>query len=384
MPVAERRGRVGLHTATGPPRVTEISDRPERAVYPDPPVIGVTSMDLGGNVVFVTDRSGTIVDVNDAFVRVTGYSRREAIGASPRLLSSGHQDDRFYAELWETITRGEVWEGQLVDQRRDGALRTHHVTISPVQDDHGVITHFVAVERDMTGELARQVAVGSAGLLHTDREGRTVYADGRAAALLGLPPSQLLGSGLLGSLVPEDADALREVIGMAAAEGREHRLDVRSREGSWFSVEVAALTVASGATIGAVLALEDVTDQMAIHGELARRDALVTSVLEAIPDAVAVVAADGTVLAANAAWRTDEETLAPAARRARVGDDLPTLLERAAAAGDAEAGRLGEQLERALKGDLAPVTGPVQLSPLRWEEGGLVLRAPRPEADRSA
>lgn len=351
--------------------------RPDEA-----PVIDVIDLDLGGEVVFVTDRDGRIVDVNDAFVRVTGYSRAEAIGSTPALLSSGYQDEAFYEQLWSTISAGYVWEGQMVDRRRDGALRTHHTTITPVRDSSGEITHFVAIERDVTGELGRQVAVGSAGLLHTDAAGRCVYADGRAAALLHRPPSQLLGSGLLSVLEPDDADEFREVVTMAIDEGREHRLDLRSRDGDWLHAEIAPLSVASGQRIGAVCAIEDVSEQVSIHRELARRDAFLTSVLDALEDPVAIVADDGTVLAINAAWR-QANTSAPhdPLRSVRVGDDLDGRLEAAAAKGDERARQIRTRL-RQQRGGLTdpevPDDDPLRMTPLRWDEGGLVLRLVAP------
>ncbi len=341
------------------------------------PHIDVTALDLGGDVVFITDADGNIVDVNDAFVRVTGYSKREAIGARPNLLSSGYQDDEFYRELWRTISSGRVWEGQLVDRRRDGALRTHHATISPVQDHTGRITNYVAVERDVTTELGRQGAVGSTGLVHTDLTGRCVYADARSASLLQRSASDLLGRGFLDDLEPADAEALREVIQMAAELGREHRLDVRTIKGAWLHVEVAPLSVASGSVIGAVCGLEDVAEQVSVHRELARRDAFVFSVLDALDDAVAVVDGDGSVAATNRAWLT-----ASAERREdrllglRVGDDARAVVREAIDAGDTQAHTFGEELHRVLSGMSGERQEGSRLSitPLRTDDGGAVLR----------
>lgn len=341
------------------------------------PYLDVTALDLGGDIVFITDADGTIVDVNDAFVRVTGYSKREAIGSTPHILSSGYQDQHFYEDLWRTISSGQVWEGQLVDRRRDGALRTHQATISPVQDHSGRITHYVAVQRDVTAELGRQGTVGSTGLVHTDLTGRCVYADARSASLLGCGTSELLGPGFLTCLEVADADALREVIQMAAELGREHRLDVRTVRGAWLHIEVAPLSVASGSVIGAVCGLEDVADQVSMHRELARRDAFVSSVLDALDDAVAVVDADGTVAAVNRSWLTmsgrrhDDVLLA-----CRVGDDLKGAVRRAIDAGDDQARTFGEELHRILSG----MTGDAQrgtrfqITPLRTDDGGAVLR----------
>ncbi len=284
--------------------------------------IEVTQLDLGGDAVFITDREGTIVDVNDAFVRMTGYSRQEAIGNTPRLLSSGLHDDALYAELWRTITAGEVWEGELVDRRRDGALRTHRVTITPVRDGRGEIVHFVAVERDVAGELSRHTPVGSAGLAHVDTTGRCVYADAPLALLLGTGASDLLGDGLLAALQPDDAQELREVVARTAETARNHRLDVETRRGQLLGIAVGALTVASGLTIGAQLSVEDLSRDVTTDDLLAHQEARLASVLDTLEDAVAVVDSDGIVLATNQAWRRaaatprGERVAGPARRRA--------------------------------------------------------------------
>lgn len=106
-----------------------------------------------GETILVTDSTGTIQYVNPAFETVTGYTRFEAIGQTPRLLKSGKQDLSFYQSLWETITDGRIWQGRLVNKRKDGALYTEEATISPIRDGSGQIVSYVAVKRDITEHL---------------------------------------------------------------------------------------------------------------------------------------------------------------------------------------------------------------------------------------
>lgn len=103
-----------------------------------------------GHAVVITDPGGTIEYVNPAFESMTGYSEREAVGETPRILKSGEHDDAFYEQLWETITNGRVWESQLVDRRKDGELFHIDQTIAPVFDDDGDIVRYVAVNNDVT------------------------------------------------------------------------------------------------------------------------------------------------------------------------------------------------------------------------------------------
>jgi len=107
------------------------------------------AVEHAGHAVLVADTDGTIEYVNPAFTEITGYEREEAIGRTPAMLKSGEHDQPFYQQLWATVLDGAVWEGEIVNERKDGS--TYHIdqTISPITDD-GEITGFVAVNHDIT------------------------------------------------------------------------------------------------------------------------------------------------------------------------------------------------------------------------------------------
>jgi two-component system cell cycle sensor histidine kinase/response regulator CckA len=108
------------------------------------------AVEQAADVVVITDREGKIEYVNPAFELLTGYVRDEAVGQNPRLLKSGMQDTRFYEELWQTILRGEVYRGVLVNRKKSGELYYAEKTITPVRDPAGHITHFISNDRDIT------------------------------------------------------------------------------------------------------------------------------------------------------------------------------------------------------------------------------------------
>jgi PAS domain S-box-containing protein len=110
----------------------------------------VTALQAAANGIVITDREGTIQWVNPAFTRLTGYSAAEAVGQNPRVLKSGRHDRAFYHKLWHTIMAGGVWQGEIVNKRKDGSLYTEEMTITPVLDDGGVISHFIAIKQDIT------------------------------------------------------------------------------------------------------------------------------------------------------------------------------------------------------------------------------------------
>jgi PAS domain S-box-containing protein len=99
--------------------------------------------------VVITDRNGVIEYVNPEFTKVTGYTMEEAIGQNPRLLKSQHTPPEFYAELWNTITKGGAWRGELLNKRKNGELFWELASIAPIKEGDK-ITNFVAVKEDIT------------------------------------------------------------------------------------------------------------------------------------------------------------------------------------------------------------------------------------------
>lgn len=115
-----------------------------------------TAVEQAAEVVIITDLSGTILYVNPAFEKTTGYTRQEAIGQNPRLLKSGKHDAEFYRQMWSSLARGEVWHGHFINQRKDGTLCEEEATISPIRNLEGKTTSYVAVKRDVTEQLQHE------------------------------------------------------------------------------------------------------------------------------------------------------------------------------------------------------------------------------------
>ena len=100
--------------------------------------------------VVITDSRGRIEYVNPKFTEVAGYTPEEAIGRNPRILGAGVQSPEFYRELWDTISSGREWRGEFCNRRKNGEIHWEHASISPIRDERGGITHYVAVKEDVT------------------------------------------------------------------------------------------------------------------------------------------------------------------------------------------------------------------------------------------
>ena len=81
---------------------------------------------------------------------MTGYSSAEVVGQNLRILKSGRQSNSFYKDLWETISVGNVWTGELINKKKDGSLYTDEMTITPLKNKNGEITNFIAIKQDIT------------------------------------------------------------------------------------------------------------------------------------------------------------------------------------------------------------------------------------------
>ncbi len=100
--------------------------------------------------IVITNPEGRIEYVNPEFTSMTGYSLDEVIGKYPRILKSGEQSEEFYKKLWYTISSGESWEGEFRNKKKNGELYWQESSISPILNDKGIITHYVAVLEDIT------------------------------------------------------------------------------------------------------------------------------------------------------------------------------------------------------------------------------------------
>lgn len=101
-------------------------------------------------LIIITDLSGNIEYVNQTFETTTGYSKAELIGQNPRILKSNVTDNEVYTKMWKTITEGKQWFGELINKKKNGELYWESMSITPVRNETGKITNYLAVKQDIT------------------------------------------------------------------------------------------------------------------------------------------------------------------------------------------------------------------------------------------
>ena len=169
-----------------------------------------TAIEQSAENVIITDTDSSILYVNPAFERTTGYSRSEVIGRRMNVLKSGRHNNNFYRELWRTISSGRVWRGRFVNKRKDGTFFTEESTISPVLDENGSIINYVRVSRDVTRELQLEEQLHQA--LKMDAIGQ--LAGGVAHDFNNMLTAIMGYAGLALELLPPDHQAYDDIHGI--------------------------------------------------------------------------------------------------------------------------------------------------------------------------
>ncbi len=292
------------------------------------------ALESSANSVVITDREGTILWVNPAFTRLTGYRRVEAIGQNPRILKSGQQSREFYETMWATICDGQPWHGQVVNRRKDGALYTEEMTITPVRAGGGDITHFVAIKEDISArklaeeerehllaEVRRRASESEAiissiadGLVVNDQEGHIVTANQAAERLLGAAPALwhlpfserwkdrriYLPDGR--HIPPEDFPALQALHG-EVVKNQVLRVSIPGQADVWVSISAAPIRTSEGQILGAVTIFADITAFHELQRQVQRRMAELDATINSVADGLIIYSPSGEIILDNPAAR---------------------------------------------------------------------------------
>lgn len=215
------------------------------------------ALEQSPSMVLITDRTGVIEYVNPKFTEVTGYVPDEVAGQNPRLLNSGQNDPAVYRQLWDTIMAGREWRGELLNRKKGGETYWARIVISPMREETGELTHFVAVTEDVTQE--KQAAAALEAEAARRRELERIITISPAVAFLwraapgwpvdyvsdnvrrwGYAPDELVkGEVSFPSLIhPEDVARVSQEVEHYTAEGRsefvqEYRIHDRSGGVHW-------------------------------------------------------------------------------------------------------------------------------------------------------
>ena len=268
----------------------------------------VEAVEQSADAIVITNPGGTIQFVNPAFTVLTGYSPLEAVGQNLRMIKSGRQPLEFYQQLWRTIQSGQIWQGELINRRKNGALYNEEMRIAPIRGRKGAISGFMAIKRDVTERLAAGtsrrflasivessldgiIAYTPAGIILTWNHGAETIFGYSAGEVIGHPIS-MLGTPEQRSGLIQYTECLLQGHTCPTMEGMGLRKD-----GQRIHLSLTLWPVRN--SLGEIIAISVIARDQSERFEADKTRALLASIVESSEDAIYSVDLDGTILSWN-------------------------------------------------------------------------------------
>jgi PAS domain S-box-containing protein len=241
-------------------------------------------------VVSMADRAGNITEVNDAFCRISGYTREELVGQNHRIVESTVQPADFWVQMWRCVSSGQPWRGQICNRAKDGTLYWVDSIIAPFIGDDGLIEKYISIRIDITEAKLAQRSLAlerqrlkvildslGEGVYTLDPDGNCNYLNAEGEKLLGWTLEELRGRQIHDIVHHHkpDGDALSSTecpIFLAMQHERMFRSDNEMffrRDGSGFPVAITGSPlVFEGKKLGSVAVFSDITETKLLQNEL--------------------------------------------------------------------------------------------------------------------
>ena len=276
------------------------------------------AVDQSPVIVIITDTEGKIEYVNWKFTEVTGYKPDEVIGKTPRILKSGELPDSIYKRMWDSITSGKDWHGEFHNRKKDGRYYWVTATVSSVKDAEGRITHFVAVQEDVTERKAQEsrlaevnetlgalVNASPLAVLTLDTSAAVKLWNSQAEKLFGWSAKEVVGH--FNPLIPADqvdsfVSKLRTLL--SSGESSSDEVECMRKDGSRLEASLVAAPMhdPAGVTVGAVLLLADITQRKKLEEGLRESEERFRHTFEDAPIGMTITELNGMFFRVNRAF----------------------------------------------------------------------------------
>jgi PAS domain S-box-containing protein len=257
--------------------------------------------------IVITDKNGSIEYVNSKFLEITGYSMDEVIGNNPRILNSGEKPLAEYQTLWGTITSGNEWRGEFHNKKKNGELYWESAVISAIKNEHGEITHFLAVKEDITERKQSENALkeseerwkfalegASSGVWDWDMQTNKLYTSAQWKEMLGVAEQQFSGAleEWSSRVHPDDIDACMGALNMHIKGEKPYYSNVyrvKHARGEYMWVldrgKIMGYST-NGQPTRMIGTITDISERVAMENALKESEAKSLAILHTLPDMV--------------------------------------------------------------------------------------------------
>jgi PAS domain S-box-containing protein len=263
--------------------------------------------------VVITDANGNIQWVNPTFSKITGYSAEEVIGKNPRFFKSGQQDQAFYKKLWDTIKAGKIWSSEIINQAKDGHFINCEMVITPILNALGSVTHFIAVEQNVTQykkiEQALRESEAYRRSITEDSPDHIISLDPELNiqfinhTVLGLTIEQLTGTPICNYLA-EDKQEVKAILESVLITGKPIRYDTEyvTPTGDIIYYEFHATPrIVSGEIVGIVIIARDMSERKIADTALQQSNAKIELLLNSTAEGIYGIDLEGQCIFCNLA-----------------------------------------------------------------------------------
>ncbi len=231
--------------------------------------------------IIITDIFGNIEYVNPKFTELTGYSFDDATGNNPRILKSGITTQEEYKGLWETITSSNEWRGEFQNRKKNGEIYFESAVISPITDEQGRITHFVAVKEDITESkqsqkliktLIKAIEQSPTAIAITNEKGKIEFVNTKFTAINQYKSEEVIGKNPRifnpGHTTEDAFNTMWETL--QAGNTWQSEFENRKKDGNlyWENVIIAPLMLENNSISNYILIMEDITEKKEILNAL--------------------------------------------------------------------------------------------------------------------